>query len=262
MNSFVAKLLIICVFVFSFCAHAQPDEHGWALPQQAALAEDLLSDDMDRVGRAVFVAESLGSLRMSEDVRFALISLLERMNDKLDAARLRGIPTNEAVNGEFFMSVARLVATLDDPRAIPALARVGNHGYSWPVARGLASFGERALPAIRDVIEAPGVWDGAISSNLAALSIIVEDGGTDALSSSAQEEIVRIARDSLHNQQAGILSISKAIDLSILLGEPDLVQTVRQFAHDPGALTERGFDQATANRVRQHALDALSTASE
>ncbi len=258
MNSLVAQLSIACAFVFALGAHAQSDDQVLALSEQAAIAEDLVSDDIDRRQRALFVAESLGSSRMSEDVRSALVSLLERMNDEQDAARLRGIPTNEVVNGEEFMAVARLVATLNDSRAIPALARVGNHGYSWPVARGLASFGELALPEIRNVIESPGVWDDAIGSNLAVLAMIVEDGGADALSSSAREEIVRIARNSLHSQQAGVLSMSRAIDLSMLLREPDLVQTVREFAHNPGALDARGMDPLAVDLIRTHASDAVS----
>ena len=258
MNGLAGPLWITCMFVLSLGAHAQPDGDVLALPQQAEIAEDLLGDDVDRVFRALFVAESLGSSRMSEDVRSALISLLERMNDEQDAARSRGIPTNEVVNGEQFMSVARLVATLGDSRAIPALARVGNHGYSWPVVQGLASFGEQALPAIRDVIQAPRATDGAIGNSLVVLSMIVEDAGADALSSSAREEIVRIARGSLHNQQAGVRSMSRAIDLSMLLREPDLVQTVREFAHSPGALDARGMDRLAVDLIRTHASDAIS----
>ena len=61
-------------------------------------------------------------------VRSALISLLERLNDEMDEARRRGIPTNEAKKVEWLLSVARVVASLEDPRAISTLARVANHG--------------------------------------------------------------------------------------------------------------------------------------
>ncbi len=262
MNSFTALLAMACTFAFSLGAHAQPDERVFAPREQAALVEDILGEDEDRRERAVFVAESLGPSRMSEGVRSALISLLERMNDEQDAARSRGIPTNEVVNGEEFMSVARLVASLDDSRAIPALARVGNHGYSSPVARGLASFGEQALPAIRDVIEAPGVWDDGISTSLVVLAMMVENGGSPALSSSAHAEIVRIARDSLHNQRAGVLSISKAIELSMLLQEPELIQVVSQFSQNTGVLDARGLDQLSVDLIRTRAAEAISKSVE
>ena len=262
MNSLAALLAIACIFAFSRGAHAQPDERIFAPHEQAALVEDILGEDEDRRERAVFVAESLGPSRMSEGVRTALISLLERMNDEQDAARSSGIPTNEVVNGEEFMSVARLVASLDDSRAIPALARVGNHGYSSPVARGLASFGEQALHAIRDVIEAPGVWDDGISTSLVVLAMMVENGGSPALSSSAHAEIVRIARDSLHNQRAGVLSIIKAIELSMLLQEPELIQVVSQFSQNTGVLDARGLDQLSVDLIRTHAAEAISKSVE
>ena len=197
---------------------------------------------------------------MSEDVRVALITYLGRILDEQDIALAEGTPLEDVVKGEFFLWVARIVATLDDPRAIPALARVGNHAYSRYVARGLASFGEQALPAILDIIDAPGASDDAIMQNVLALAMMVEDTGANGLSTSARHEIVRVAGDSLRSQSGA--TILMAIDLAIALNEPALVQTVRTIAYDPGAHNALGVSQPTINSVRNYAVDALATTSE
>lgn len=229
--------------------------------QQAALAQDILSHEEDgRRQRAVSVAERLGPERISDDVRVALIELMEQLSDQQDIALAEGMPTNDVVNFEFFMHVARVVASLDDPRSIPALARVGNYGFSRPAAHGIASFGEQALPAILNVIDAPDVSHYATEYSIIALTKMVEDGGVQNLSMSARRDIARVARNSLQSQWTSILH--PAMDLSVALNEPDLVQAVQAIAHDPSALRGRGFDQSTAIRTRQHALDAISKASE
>ena len=257
-DRFLALLSLACAFVFPHAAQAQANGDAWAPRQQAAIAGELLGDDMERVQRAVSVAGRLGPERMSGEVRSALISLLERLNDEKDEARRQGIPTNEAVNGEWFMSVARVVASLEDPRAIPGLAKVANHGYTRPVAVALASFGEPALPAVRDVIEAPGVKDVAVGDSLRVLSMMVERVGEDGLSASARREIARIARDRLNARQAGISSTSQAIKLAVALGEPDLLQTVREYVRDPGALYGKGLDRTSVEMVREIAMEALA----
>lgn len=257
-NRFLALVSLSCAFVLPHAAHAQANEDAWAPRQQAAIAGDLVGDDMERVGRAVSVAERLGPERMSGEVRSALISLLERLNGEMDEARRQGIPTNEAVNVEWFMSVARVVASLEDPRAISGLAKVANHGYTKPVAVALASFGERALPAVRDVIETPGAKDPTIGDSLAVLSMMVERVGEEGLSASARREIARIARNRLNARQAGIASTSQAIKLAVALDEPDLLQTVREFARDPAALYRKGLDRTAVEMVRASAMEALA----
>ena len=64
---------------------------------------------------------------MSEEVRVALVTLLERLNNELDSASTEDIPLNDVVNGEFFLEVTDVVASLKDPRAIPGLIHSGNY---------------------------------------------------------------------------------------------------------------------------------------
>ena len=252
-----------CAFLSMLLVLSAPDGFGQqpvlAERQQAALAQDILGDEDERRQRAVFVAERLGPERMSDEVRDALIGLFEQATDELSVAKAQGMVLNDVVNGEFYLQLARLVASLHDSRAIPALARIGDYAFSRTVARGLASFGEQALPVMLDVIDSPEVSDGAEFHIIATLSIMVLDGGAQNLSMSARREIGRVAENSLRSRSSSI--IHRAMDISIALNEPDLVQAVEAIAHDPGALAGRGFSQSTANRVRQNALDALSTVS-
>jgi len=240
-------------------ALAQDQDTVWAQSQQAALAEDILNCDREQCWRAVFVAEALGPSRMSEDVRVALMTLLERYNDELDSALSRGIVRQDVVDGEFFLQVADVVAALDDVRTIPVLVRVGNHGFSRRVAHSLAAFGEQALPTILEAIDAPEVSDFSFSNNLFAISIMVKDGGADLLSVSARQELIRVARNGLHSQRGG--AALDVIDLAVALNEPDLVRTVREFSQDTSELIARGVDRTTADLIRQRALDAVAPAS-
>ncbi len=261
-NDLVA-LAIACalasVLIVPDGAVGQAPERARAQPQQAALAEDIPSGDEDRRQRAVVVAERLGPSRMSEDVRVALITLLEQRYDARDAARRRGIPLSDVVDFEFFVSVAEVVATLNDPRAIPALTRVGNSGYSRHAARGLASFGEQALPAILKVFDTPGASDNALAYNMDALSMMVEDIGANGLSMSARDHIVRVARDGLRSQDGGVLL--STVDIAVALNEPELVQTVVAFSQDSGELVARGVSPTTAKLLRKRATRALARTS-
>ncbi len=248
------------VLTVSYGAAGQAQEAAWAQPQQAALAEDILSADEDQHQRAVLVAAALGPSRMSEDVRVALITLLEQSNDKLDAASAEGVALNNVVKGEFFLQVGDVVAALNDPRAIPALARFGNYGSSKHVARGLASFGEQALPAILETIDTPEMTNFAVDTNLLAIAMMVENGGANGLSASARDDIVRVAGDGLRSQRRN--AILSAIDIAIALDEQDLIQTVTALSQDSGALAARGISQITANLIRQRAVDALARTAE
>lgn len=261
-NDLVAPAMVCALASLLFLPYGavgQAPEPAWAQPQQAALAKDILSGDKDRSHRAVLVAEALGPSRMSEDVRVALITLLERSMDARDAAGERGIPLSDVVDFEFFMSVADIVAALKDPRAIPALTRVGDQGYNKNAARGLSSFGEQALPAILQVFDDPGASEDLLAYNVEALAMMVEDMGADGLSMSARNRIVGVARDSLRSRAGGVLL--RAVDLAVALNEPELVRAVMAFSRDSGELVARGVSPTTANFLRKVATAALAETS-
>lgn len=184
---------------------------------------------------------------------------MEQSNDAQDAARSQGIPLSDVVDFEFFMSVAEVVATLKDTRAIPALTRVGDFGYSRDAALGLAAFGEQALPPILKVLDNPGASSSALMYNMEALSMMVEGVGANNLSPSARDQIVRAAGDGLRSPDGGVLLMT--VDLAVALGEPELVQMALAFSHDSGELVARGVDPSVAKLVRKRAANALSRTS-
>ena len=94
--------------------------------------------------------------------------------------------------------------------------------------------------------------------SLAVLSMMVERVSEDGLSALARQEIARIARNRLNARQAGIPSTNQAIKLAVALGEPDLLQTVREFARDPGALYGKGLDRTAVEMVRAYAMEGLA----
>jgi hypothetical protein len=245
--------------VFFGDALGQPPETPLAEPQQAELAQEILSGDRDRYERAVLVAQGLGASRMSDDVRIALITLLGQLSDVQDEGVRNGIVLENLVHGEFYLMLADIVADLHDARAISNLTRVGDHAFSRRAARGLAAFGEQALPAILEVVDRPGVSGAAVAYNVVALTAMVEDGGAQNLSPAARSEIVRVARNSLRSQHGATLLMGT--ELAVSLKDPELTEMVRALSQDSSALKARGVSQPTADLVRKHAADTLAKAS-
>lgn len=230
-----------------------------AQAQQADLAKEILSGDSERRQEAVSIAQALGTSRMSEDVRLALITLLGQLNDVLDEGTKNGAVLENLVHGEFYLELAELVANLHDPRAISALTRVGDHGFSRAAAKGLASFGEDALPAILHAIDKPGASNDAVAYNIMALSAMAADGGALRPSAAAHAEMVRVAKGGLRSQHGTTLLM--ATELAVALNEPELTQMVRTLSVDTSSLRAQGVAQPTADLVKKHAADTLARAS-
>jgi hypothetical protein len=193
---------------------------------------------------------------MSEDVRHALITLLEQLNVQAESARRSGAATATVVDPEFMMAVARTVADLHDVRAIPALSRAVFVGSSLHVVQGLASFGEQALPAIVAVVEEPGAPGGAVANSLNALSLMVSDAGPSGLSREARETIIAVTRRNLSARH--LLVVLSAVDLAVALNEPELIRVVTRFSEAPNELRARGLGDAEIDRIRQNATRALA----
>ncbi len=252
---------VFTILLIPFAVVGYTQEHVLAERQQAELAQEILGGDENLRMRAVGIAQQLGSERMSDEVRVALITLLEQSNDALDKGRAQGMVLNDIVNGEFYLQLARVVARLNDPRAIPALARVGSYAGSITVARGLASFGVRALPEILAIIHTPGISDRAVARNLHALTIMVEDAGANGFSPETRREIVRVASEILEYGYEGIYIVSAAINLAVALDEPSMVQMVQRLSQDGAVFSSNSIDQTSERLIREHAADALSGTS-
>ena len=252
---------VFTILLIPFAVVGYTQEHVLAERQQAELAQEILGGDENLRMRAVGIAQQLGSERMSDEVRVALIILLEKSIDALDNGRAQDMILNDIVNGEFYLQLARVVARLNDARAIPALARVGSYAGSITAARGLASFGEQALPEILAVIQTPGVSDWAIAHNLSALTMMVENAGANDLSPESRREIVRVAGEILRHGYDGIYVLEPAINLAIALYEPNLVQMVQLLSQDGAVFSSNSIDQTSERLIREHAADALSGTS-
>ena len=252
----VRLVFTMCLIPIAVAGYTQ--EPVLAERQQTELAREILGDDEDLRMRAVGIAQQLGSERMSDEVRFALITLLEQSIDARDEGKAQGRVLSDIVDGEFYLRLARIVAHLNDPRAIPALTRIGNTASSITAARGLASFGEQALPEIMAVIQTPGVSDWAMAHNLSALTIMVENAGANGLSPDIRREIVRVAGETLRYGYDGIYVLEPAINLAIALYEPNLVQMVQLLSQDGAVFSSNSIDQTSERLIREHAADALS----
>jgi hypothetical protein len=241
------------------CVSAQPQEAPLAAEQQAVLATELLSGDAERRNSAVSMAAALGPSRVSEDVRNALITLLEQLTAQAESAYRSGAATATVVNPESLMAVARVVSDLRDVRAIPALSRVAYVGYSQHVVRGLASFGEQALLAIVAVIEDPSVNGDVVANSMEVLSLVVTEAGPSGLSQDARNKTIAVARRGLSDRH--LLTVLSAVDLAAALNEPELVRVVTRFSRFSEGRNElrgRGLGDAEIEMIRKDAALALA----
>jgi hypothetical protein len=244
------------------CAAAvgQPRDVPLTEAQQRQLAEDILSGEGGLRQTSVLIAQRLGVSRMSEDVRVALIDLLMQLNSALQVGARDQVGLESIANGEFYLSLADTVAALRDPRAIPALVQVGNYGFSRAAGRGLASFGEQALPSMIEVLDDPASSGDLVAYNVMALSAMVHEPEVAAkLSPAARNEIARIARNSLGSVHGAILLM--ATELAVALTQPELTQMVTAVSQDSRMLTTRGVGPETAELVRKYAADTLARIS-
>ena len=234
---------------------AQSDEDEWAPVLQEALASEIEHGSVEQLYDAVYIAKGLGPSRMTEAVRFALITRLEMLNVEQDVAAEAGIPLEEIVNGESLIEFVDLVASLQDPRAIPALLGSAPHCYSKRVAQGLASFGERAIEPLLQAVNDSEIGSFARDTPLTAISMMVQDGGAEQLSSASRREVVRLARSLLYEKKWYF--IFDGIDMAVGLNDAELNQEIEVLANDRGLLSERGIEERGVEKVRESATKAL-----
>lgn len=228
---------------------------------QRALAQQLLGADVEAHHRALVAVESIGAQNASPELRVALITLLERQNKIVAEARRRKVPVATLQGPEFIIRVARVVAEMKDPQAIPALADALDAG-STAVTTALAEFGEPAAPAVLAVVMSPHSADYAVDEGLIALRFMVEEAGTHPLSAGTLEEIRRAAEHYLTvpGRLASIGGMLRlAIDLTVALNDPGLRRIVEALASDPNEVMARGVtDPRTIAEIQKLAADRLA----
>lgn len=212
---------------------------GQAQGDQHALAQRILNGSVADQDGAVWSAMTLGSQATGPELRTALITLLARNNRILDEASKRKVAVATLVNPEFVAHVAHAVSQLEDPQGIPALAGALGSG-STLVPDALADFGEQAAAPVLRVVTSPDSRKAAVADGLLALRFMVEGSGARPLSAGTLTEIRRAAKQGLTGKQYST-TLWKAIDLAVVLGDPDLRRIVECIAADTSEIVARGI---------------------
>ena len=123
---------------------ARPVNGAQAQPDQHVIAQQLLVQNVRERDSAFEAARAIGPAKAGQELRLALITLLEKENRIVVSARRRGVTVDTLDNPEFIAHVAGFVADLKDPQTIPVLAGALESGSTAPM-RTLAAFGEIAV---------------------------------------------------------------------------------------------------------------------
>lgn len=215
---------------------------GQAQVDQHSLAQQIFGGNVEDQGRAVWAAMTLGPQRTGPELRAALITLLERNNRIVNEVAKQNVALDAFVDPEFVAHVAHAVAQLEDPQAIPALAGALGSG-STLVPDALADFGEQAAAAVLRAVTDPETRYEAVSDGLLSLRFMVEGRGARPLSAGTLSEIRRVAKQRLTGKQDAA-TLWKAIDLAVVLGDPELRRIVESLAADRGEILARGIEHS------------------
>lgn len=148
---------------------------------------------------------------------------------------------------------------LGDARSIPALAPATAFGSA--AIHALAAFGEAASGEVLDVVEdREGMYD-AVGGGLTTLRFMIEAPKAGVLSEQTMHRVREAVRDRLtgHAGNVEFIVLWTAIDLAVILGNPDLLAIVRALADDEDELVKRGIAHPeVARRTKQRATDGLA----
>jgi|ERR1051326_5419460 hypothetical protein len=226
---------------------------------QRAIARQLLGENKEERSRALKAAQTVGSTNASQELRAALITLLEREDRIVAEAERRGVTVDTLEDPEFIAYVSRVVAELKDPKAIPALA--GALGMGTVIAP-LADFGQQAVPAVLGVVTAQQSSHYAVEDGLRTLRLIIERGGIRSLPVSMLDQIRRAVQQRLTGKQyfATIwYAIWYAIDLAASLNDPNLRRLVQSLASNRNEVFARGItDPELIEKTQKRAADRLA----
>lgn len=226
---------------------------------QARLAADVLSDDYAVSGPAVGRAQGLKPAQVGPELRAALFAALAREarshQERYEAAsRYQLLKPLE--HPEHISFLTRTVVALRDPASIPALAATLFTGSLVPHA--ISQFGEAAAPAVIGVVTNDQGWHEEVSGGLMALRFMVERRGSLPLSASTLQQ-VRDATLRILNGGPRFPVLWQAIDLAIVLDDPELKAVVETLAKDPNAVMARGIVAShIVESTQQRARDRLA----
>jgi hypothetical protein len=227
---FIVGVVMFGILVCRHIAVAQVD--------QAVLAQQLLGPDVEQRARAFAVARELGPAEIEDDLRVALISLLERTNEIIPKVARSKQTVDQLEDPLFIAALSRQVANLDDVRAIPALSKAVYGGIT--VTRALAAFGERAVPDILRVVTSTESHHTLVDHGVLALRMMAERPEYRSASSTTHQQMKAAAVQRL--QRPGYFTtLWQAIDLAAVLGDSELRQMLQRLAASPDAVIATGI---------------------
>jgi hypothetical protein len=227
---------------------------------QRAVAQQLLSNDSDQRREALATIRTMGATNAGPEIRGALLTLLDAQNRVIEEARTQGSTIERRLDPEFHSRLTQTVVELRDPRTIPALAQ--SLGTGFVLHRALAGFGEAAAPAVLAVVTSPQSSYDAINEGLIALRFMVEGAQSQPLLADTRQRIAAAAAQHLSQPGRPIgtgTTLRRAIDLAVVLGDPNLRRIVEAIASDPKEVTARGVtDPDLIAQTQRRASDGLA----
>jgi hypothetical protein len=240
--------------------------HATELNAQAneqQLAQQLRENDVVERRYALEATRRLGVRNTDPELRTALIGALARearVHVRRWEAGRRGEVLQPLEDPEFVNDIARVVAELRDPEAIPALTAA--LGSASVVPHALAGFGEQAAPLVLAVVLSADSWYEAVNEALIALRFMVEMSSIRPLSPGTLSEVRRAAelRLTRPGDPPGTgTTLRWAIDLAVALDDPVLRRIVEVLATDWNAVVARGIEDAgLVDQTQKRAIDRLA----
>ncbi len=244
----VCAAMIVGVLFAARIADAQVD--------QRSLGEQLLGQNIEQRTKALNAVQRMKAADVKEDLRVALIRLLQRTNQTVRDALQTGQPLDQLEDPAFISAVSRVVASLGDPRAIPALAEAIYGGTG--AARALAEFGEAAVPELLRVVTAAKSHYTAVDHALIALRMIAEQAQYRSVSRATRLQMQAAAAQRLEQPQY-FTTLWRAIDLAVVLKDPALRQVVEAIASRPDSIASRGIDDPViVEKTQKRAAERLA----
>lgn len=225
---------------------------------QQAIAAELVSADRSAQLWALRRAEAIDASDVEQPLRQALIDALERESSASRERRealLRGV-AHEEDDYDFHARLTHTVIRLRDPQTIPALAGVLGNGLM--AVRALAAFGDRSVPAIVEAVRSPRSHSSLIRGGFIALRFIVEESKTRPLAAGTHQQIRSVVEQRLSGK-GDFTTLWRAIDLAVVLDDPELREIVESLASDRSEVIARGIDDPDLiERTQKRAADGLA----
>jgi hypothetical protein len=224
-------------------------------PDQETIAKRLLSEDAKERHAAFAVASAIDVADRGQTLRAALIALMERHTAIIARVQQTGGAVETFESGEFIADVQRTVAGMEDPQAIPAMARAMG---MFTLLDPLADFGELAASDVLAVVTSEASDHSTVGDGLRVLRFMIEGTPKYPLSPDTIARIKQAAHQRLNGQQY-FTTLWHAMDLAAVLNDPELKAILQELATSPASVTARGItDPKLIDQTRRRAADRLA----